>query len=61
MRMDEATGSRSPQASELRDDLLDEIADVVQASMNLASALGIVDFTERMRMCRVRNEKRGRM
>ena len=44
-----------------RDDLLDEIADVVQASMNLASALGIVDFTERMRMCRVRNEKRGRM
>ena len=61
MRMDEATGIRSPQASELRDDLLDEIADVVQASMNLASALGIVDFTERMRMCRVRNEKRGRM
>lgn len=44
-----------------RDDLLDEIADVVQASMNLASALGAVDFTDRMQDCRKRNERRGRM
>lgn len=44
-----------------RDDLLDEIADVVQASMNLASALGAVDFTGRMQECRKRNERRGRM
>ena len=44
-----------------RDDLLDEIADVVQASMNLASALGVVDFTGHMHECRKRNERRGRM
>ncbi len=44
-----------------RDDLLNEIADVVQAAMNLASALGVVDFTERMSACKARNERRGRM
>lgn len=44
-----------------RDDLLDEIADVVQASMNLAAAMGVVDFSDRMRECMLRNERRGRM
>ena len=60
-RMDEATGIRSPQASELRDALLDECADVVQAVCNLAASLGVRDMTDRMRECRLRNEKRGRM
>ena len=61
MRMDEATGIRSPQASELRDALLDECADVVQAACNLAASLGVRDMTHRMRECRLRNERRGRM
>lgn len=61
MRMDEATGIRSPQASELRDALLDECADVVQAACNLAASLGVRDMTRRMRECRLRNERRGRM
>lgn len=60
-RMDEATGIRSPQASELRDALLDECADVVQSVCNLAASLGVRDMTDRMRECRLRNERRGRM
>lgn len=60
-RMDEATGIRSPQAAELRDALLDECADVVQAVCNLAASLGVRDMTDRMHACRVRNEKRGRL
>ena len=60
-RMDEATGIRSPQASELRDALLDECADVVQAVCNLAASLGVRDMTDRMRECRIRNERRGRL
>lgn len=61
MRMDEATGIRSPQASELRDALLDECADVVQAICNLAASLGVRDMTDRMHACRLRNERRGRL
>ena len=61
MRMDEATGIRSPQASELRDALLDECADVIQAACNLAASLGVRDMTDRMHACKLRNERRGRM
>ena len=61
LRMDEATGIRSPQAAELRDAMLDECADVVQAVCNLAASLGVVDMTDRMHACRIRNEERGRM
>lgn len=43
-----------------RADLLDEIADVIQAACNLAAALGVTDFTPRMEACRARNEERGR-
>lgn len=43
-----------------RDDLLNEIADVVQAAMNLAAAEGVADFSERMNQCRIRNERKGR-
>lgn len=61
-RMDEATGiPNSPRTLEARDALLDECADVIQAVCNLAASLGVVDMTDRMRACRVRNEARGRM
>ena len=62
MRIDEAVGiTGTPRAMELRDALLDECADAVQAVCNLAASLGVVDMTDRMRACRVRNEARGRM
>ena len=40
--------------------LLDECADVVQATCNLVAALGEDDFAGRMERCRKRNEARGR-
>ena len=43
-----------------RVDLLDEIADVVQAACNLAAAFGVTDFAPYMQDCRIRNEERGR-
>ena len=61
LRMDKATGIRSPQAAELRDALLDECADAIQAVCNLAASLGVRDMTDRMHECRIRNEKRGRL
>lgn len=42
-------------------DLLNECADVMQATCNLIAALGVDDFTPYMEACRRRNEKRGRM
>ena len=44
-----------------RDALLDECADTIQAVCNLAASLGVRDMTDRMRECRLRNERRGRM
>lgn len=41
--------------------LLDEIADVIQATCNLLAALEVDDATEIMEACRKRNEKRGRL
>ena len=43
------------------DDLADELADVVMACMNMARAIGIVDFSPRMGECARRNTARGRM
>ena len=48
-------------AHELRDALLDECADVIQAACNLAASLGVRDMTDRMHACKLRNERRGRM
>lgn len=45
---------------DFKNDLLDEIADVIQAACNLAAAMGATDFAPRMEACRVRNEERGR-
>ena len=41
-------------------DLIDEIADVIQACVNLISAYGITDFEVAMTNCEKRNRKRGR-
>lgn len=43
-----------------RQELEDEIADCIQACVNLAAALGIKDLGPAMRRCEVRNRQRGR-
>lgn len=43
------------------DRVLDECADVIQATCNLIAAYGISDFTRYVERCRRRNEERGRM
>lgn len=40
-------------------DLMDEIADTIQASCNLAAALGVTDLTPYLARCEERNRKRG--
>ena len=44
----------------LTDVVLDECADVIQATCNLIAALGVTDFAPNMEECRERNEERGR-
>ena len=43
-----------------REMLLDEIADTIQASCNLAYALGVTDLTPYLARCEERNRRRGR-
>lgn len=40
--------------------VLDEIADTIQASCNIAAALGVTDLTPYLARCEERNRKRGR-
>lgn len=40
--------------------VLDEIADTIQASCNLAAALGVTDLTPYLARCAERNRRRGR-
>ena len=40
--------------------VLDECADVIQATCNLVAALGVTDLAPYMEECRERNEERGR-
>lgn len=40
--------------------VLDEIADTIQACCNLASALGVTDLTPYLARCEERNRERGR-
>ena len=44
----------------LTDVVLDECADVIQATCNLIAELGVTDFAPNMEECRERNEERGR-
>lgn len=41
--------------------LMNECADVIQATCNLLAAYGVHDFTAYMEACRKRNVERGRM
>lgn len=41
--------------------VLDECADVIQATCNLVAAFGVADFAPYMEECRMRNEERGRL
>lgn len=41
--------------------LMDECADVIQATCNLLAALGVTDMTEAMAACERRNRERGRL
>ena len=41
-------------------DLMDEIADTIQACCNLAAALGATDLTPYLARCEERNRERGR-
>ena len=44
-----------------REQILDECADVVQATLNLVAALGVEDFRPYMKACERRNRERGRI
>lgn len=41
--------------------LLEECADVIQATLNLVAALGVEDFRPYMKACERRNRERGRI
>ena len=41
--------------------LLDECADVIQATLNLVAALGVEDFRPYLKACEERNRERGRI
>lgn len=45
----------------MRQDMLSEIADCIQACANLAYTLGVVDMTRYMESCENRNRARGRL
>ena len=42
-------------------DLVDECADVIQATCNLLAAIGVKDMTVAMKECEERNRRRGRL
>lgn len=44
----------------VREMLLDEIADTIQACCNLAASLGVTDLTTYLARCEERNRRRGR-
>ena len=44
-----------------REQILDECADVIQATINLVAALGVEDFRPWMDACERRNRERGRI
>lgn len=53
-------GSDSVFTGALRTMLVDECADVIQATCNLLAAIGVHDVTEAMARCERRNRERGR-
>lgn len=63
VREDETRGYGEPHdwTYVARNDLLDECADVIQATLNLVAALGVEDFRPLMKECELRNRERGRI
>lgn len=63
VRKDETRGYGEPHdwTYVARNDLLDECADVIQATLNLVAALGVEDFRPYMKACERRNRERGRI
>lgn len=63
VRKDEIRGYGEPHdwTCVARNDLLDECADVIQATLNLVAALGVEDFRPYLRACERRNRNRGRI
>lgn len=63
VRKDETRGYGEPHdwTYVARNDLLDECADVIQATLNLVAALGVEDFRPYMDACEERNRERGRI
>ena len=57
---DRATKGNRAHMNKRHDELLDECADVMQATCNMLSALGVEDASMLMLRCRRRNEERGR-
>lgn len=55
-----AAMKHSTSRAKRRQELEDEIADCIQACVNLAAALGIKDLGPAMRRCEIRNKRRGR-
>lgn len=47
--------------AELSELLVDECADVIQATCNLLAAIGVEDMTGAMKRCEERNRRRGRL
>lgn len=56
----DASESSAMAMANLEHDLLDEIADTIQASCNLAAALGVTDLTPYLAACEEKNRRRGR-
>lgn len=57
---DRATKGNKAHMNKRHDELLDECADVMQATCNMLAALGVEDASMLMLRCRRRNEERGR-
>ena len=53
-------GSHGPTSESCRIKVVDECADVIQAAVNLAAAVGVSDMTDAMMACYRRNHERGR-
>lgn len=45
----------------MRDVLIDECADLIQATCNLLASVGVADMREAMDLCEQRNRERGRI
>ena len=57
---DAVEGTSEKRVHAARESLFAEIADTIQASCNLAAALGVTDLTPYLAQCEERNRERGR-